>query len=98
TYCTNNWLYQLTKPIIKDKNIGFICPMTTNCGNEAKQFFYFNDLDDLNRKVQKYYNNTERNNFELNRSAFFCVAGRKEIWYSVGLLDVNFGRGGWEDD
>jgi GT2 family glycosyltransferase len=97
TIVGKNWLYPLVKPLILN-NYGIGSPITNNCGNEVKQFIYYNDIDDLMVKsfsLQKY------NLFktcEIDRVPFFCPVLRKKDFFSVGMLDINYKFGGWEDD
>ena len=97
TIVGKNWLYPLVKPLILN-NYGMGSPITNNCGNEVKQFIYFTDVDDLLCKsiiLQK------RNKFkicQIDRIPFFCAILRKKDFFAVGMLDINYKFGGWEDD
>jgi len=98
TVCGNEWIFPLVKPLIKNENYGFGSPATNNCGNEGKQFIYYTSIDEFLRRAKKLQilNNNEHE-FIFN-APFFGPVCRKKDLYSVGLLDINFGRGGWEDD
>jgi GT2 family glycosyltransferase len=97
TIVSEDWLYPLIKPLIT-KKYNFGSPITNNCGNEVKQFIYHNNIDELlsNAKILQKNNNYKYQ--EIDRIPFFSPVVRKKDFFSIGMLDVNFGRGGWEDD
>lgn len=98
TYCMNEWLYPLIKPYLKDNNAGIISPTTNNCGNEVKQFLIFDDIDDLKIKAKYLQHNKLYKYYKNKVCPFFGPLIKKDLFYKIGMLDVNYGRGGWEDD
>lgn len=98
TYCMNEWLYPLIKPYLKDNNAGIISPVTNNCGNEVKQFLIFNDIHDLKIKSKYLQHNKLYKYYKNKICPFFSPFIKKNLFYKIGMLDVNYGRGGWEDD
>ena len=97
TMASNDWLYPLIKPLIL-KNYGCGSPITNNCGNEVKQFIYFNNIQDLMEKASNLQKREKYAYKDIDRIPFFCPVVRKKDFYSVGMLDKNYGLGGWEDD
>ncbi len=97
TYCSKDWLYPLVKNLF-NQNIGIVSPITNNCGSEGKQFINYTDYIDCVNKAKIIQKEFVNNLIPSNNVPFFGPALRKQDAYSVGLLDINYGRGGWEDD
>lgn len=98
TYCMKNWLYPLLKPYFKDNNCGIVSSITNNCGNEVKQFLIFDNIKDLKFKSMNLQHNKLYKYYRNEICPFFAPLIKKELFYKIGMLDVNYGRGGWEDD
>jgi GT2 family glycosyltransferase len=97
TIVGKDWLYPLVKPLIlNDYGIG--SPITNNCGNEVKQFIHFTDIDDLLCKSNVLQKQNMFKTCEIDRVPFFCPVLRKKDFFAVGMLDINYKFGGWEDD
>ena len=97
TILGKDWLYPLVKPLIlNDYGIG--SPITNNCGNEVKQFIYFTGIDDLFNKSQALQKKNMFKVEQINRIPFFCPVLRKKDFFAIGMLDINYKFGGWEDD
>jgi GT2 family glycosyltransferase len=94
----DQWLYQLVRPLIQDKTIGLISPLTNEIGNEGKFFLNFNNTEDLRLKIMEYNNKNNLGRLYVSNVAFFCVAMSKEIYNQVGKMDSNYGVGWFEDD
>ena len=97
TVVCKDWLYPLVKPLIL-KNYSMGSPITNNCGNYVKQFIDFKDVNDLLMKAEKLKRMNNYKVCEIDRIPFFCPVLRKEEFYRVGLLDIKYKIGGWEDD
>lgn len=97
TIVSKNWLYPLIKQIhMYDYNCG--SPITNNCGNEVKQFIYDNSKEDVFKFSKMIQENNDFKTLDSARIPFFCPIIRKDVFFSVGLLDKNYKIGGWEDD
>ena len=97
TIVSKDWLYPLVKPLIlNDYGIG--SPITNNCGNEVKQFIYFTNIEDLLLKSNALQKQNMFKVCEIDRVPFFCPVLRKKDFFEVGMLDINYKFGGWEDD
>lgn len=97
TIVSKNWLYPLFKQIyLNDYNCG--SPITNNCGNEVKQFIYENTIEDVFKFSKMIQENNDYKTLDTIRIPFFCPIIKKDVFYSVGLLDKNYKIGGWEDD
>ena len=97
TIVSKDWIYPLVKPLIFN-NYGMGSPITNNCGNEVKQFISFKDENDLMIKAKKIQNVNNYKTVEIDRIPFFSPIIRKNDFYSIGMLDINYKFGGWEDD
>ena len=98
TYVTPNWIQNLIHHFDIDNTIGMVGPRTNNIGNEARMETYYNSMDEMiNLSYSIYYNNREKQ-YDINVLAFFCVAIKREVIETVGLLDEIFGIGMFEDD
>ncbi len=98
TIVATDWLYPLVKPLIKNNHYGFGSPVTNNCGNAAKQFIWYDSPQDLLIKISKLQKYKNYSLVETHNVPFFGAIVRKKDFYAIGMLDVNYGRGGWEDD
>ena len=94
----DSWLYELVKPIIRDKNIGLISPLTNEIGNEGKFFINFSGVEELRLKVKEYNNRNVLGLLDVTNVAFFCVAMSRDIYIKIGLMDSGYGIGWFEDD
>jgi GT2 family glycosyltransferase len=94
----DSWLYELVKPIIRDKKIGLVSPQTNEIGNEGKFFINFSGIEDLRLKVKEYNNRNELGLLDVTNVAFFCVAMSREIYEKIGPMDNMYGIGWFEDD
>lgn len=97
TIVSKNWLYPLVKPLVLG-NYNCGSPITNNCGNEVKQFIYYEDVNDLMNKSKILQFNKIYKHFDIDRIPFFSPIIKKKMFYKVGMLDEKYGRGGWEDD
>ena len=98
TVVSKNWLYPLVKPLILNSNYTCGSPITNNCGNEAKQFIYFENIIDLFEKAEILQFNSLYKCVDASRVPFFSPVLRKNDFYSVGMLSEEYKVGGWEDD
>jgi hypothetical protein len=107
TIVGKEWLYPLLKPLLL-KDYGCGSPITNNCGNEVKQFLYFkgentktNNINtpfDLLKKAEHLQKNKKYKVVEIEKIPFFCAIFKKKDFYEVGMFDINYIKGGWEDD
>jgi len=92
------WLEPLLQRLEMTPQIGLLGPVTNSAGNEQRV-----DLDGLNEEsfleVANRYTMGQKNRwFQTDKLGFFCVAGRREVFDQIGLLDEGFGIGMFEDD
>jgi GT2 family glycosyltransferase len=92
------WLEPMLQRLETTLEIGLLGPVTNSAGNEQRV-----DLAGLNEQnfveIANQYSLAQRDRwFDTEKLGFFCVAGRREVFEQVGLLDEGFGLGMFEDD
>lgn len=92
------WLEPMLQRLDANPEIGLVGPVTNSAGNEQRV-----DLAGLNEQnfveIANQYTLEQKGRwFETEKLGFFCVAGRREVFEQVGLLDEGFGLGMFEDD
>lgn len=98
TYVSEDWLYPLVKTLQKNKDIGLVCPVTNNIGNEAKINISYKDFFEMEKKAKNYTIKNFDILYPVENVAFFCVAMKKEMLNEVGLICTDYGLGFFEDD
>lgn len=100
TFVSPNWIRNMLYHF-KNKKVGLVGPVTNNIGNQAKIAVpnYLTEADFIKCAIRIHYDNYGKTYQILEGSlAFFCVAIKREVIDSVGMLDEKFGRGWFEDD
>lgn len=92
------WLDPMLNLLRSRPDVGLVGPLTNSAGNEQRV-----DLSNLNEQnfidvAGQYVELQHGRWFETEKLGFFCVAGRREVFEKVGLLDERFGIGMFEDD
>jgi GT2 family glycosyltransferase len=98
TYPLNGWLFELVKVLMENPNIGAVCPTTNAIGNEPKMTISFDNIPDLENKMERYWSSTNKFVKKISMVAFFCVAIKKTLWDEVGMMDEGYNVGWFEDD
>lgn len=93
-----DWMGAMLERLESSPEIGLVGPVTNSAGNEQCV-----DIKGLNEQnfieVAGQYTQLQGGRwFETEKLGFFCVAGRREVFEQVGLLDEDFGLGMFEDD
>ena len=94
---TEGWLGRLIHHL-QDPTIGLVGPVTNSCGNEAKIFVTYENIDGIQKFADKYTKANAGQLFDIPMLAMFCVALRKSVYTEVGELDEGYGIGMFEDD
>lgn len=98
TVVTPGWVRTLLAHFKVNPNLGLLGPVTNNIGNEAKINIAYNSPEDMEVKAAAYTRAHMGQSLKLRTVAFFCVMMSRDTYEKVGLLDVAFGRGFFEDD
>ena len=98
TYVTRGWIQDLVRPLIRDKTIGLVGPVTNMIGGVQKVSLHYRDMSEMAERARAFTMLRKGSLYETDAIAFFCVALRREVVREVGLLDPAFGLGFFEDD
>lgn len=103
TYCYKNWLKPLINHMKENKDIGILTPTTSYSSNESCIWISHKNHEDYYEKVMLKINKVkdwveEVGWKETFKAILYCGIVRKSEFYKIGLFDINFGRGGWDDD
>jgi GT2 family glycosyltransferase/glycosyltransferase involved in cell wall biosynthesis len=98
TYVTRGWVRDLIRPLMLDTSIGLVGPLTNNIGDEAKVAASYDTMSGMARFARSLQREFARRRYETRNVAFFCVATRRDVLATVGLLDESYGVGFFEDD
>ncbi len=98
TVVTRGWVRDLIRPMQLDPQIGLAGPLTNNIGNEQKVKIGYRHLQDMPQWARHFVRGRLRRTFDAGGLAFFCVAIRRDVLDTIGLLDEAYGIGFFEDD
>jgi len=98
TQVSEGWLAGLRASLREDGTIGLVGPVSNAVGNEQKIFTSGVTPADILAEGAAWVRHSRDDAFETERLGFFCVALRRETADTVGLLDVAFDLGFYEDD
>lgn len=88
TVVSASWLENIIKIINLSKEIGIANPQSNDLGQGLKGL----SIDDYAKKIKD-----DLTYIEVDYCKGFCMVMKKEVLGKVGLLDENFGRGGFEE-
>lgn len=98
TYVSPYWLYGLVNCLTNNPKLGLVCPVTNNIGNEAKINIHYSSFFEMENAALHYTTLHNSQIYPIESAAFFCVAIRKEVIDTVGLICEDYGLGFFEDD
>jgi GT2 family glycosyltransferase len=98
TLVTEGWVTELLRPLSEDTSIGLVGPVSNALGNEQLIFTAGNSPEEVLAEGRKWCEASRGDRFYTDMLSFFCVAMRKDLVESVGLLDERFGLGYFEDN
>jgi len=98
TIVTPAWLTKLVNYLKQDQTIGMVGPVTNCIGNEAMIPTNYSTTEEMLEFAEQYTEEHDKDFFEINVLAMFCIAVRKEIFNLIGFLDEQFQIGMFEDD
>jgi GT2 family glycosyltransferase/glycosyltransferase involved in cell wall biosynthesis len=98
TYVTKGWIRDMIRPLMQDRTIGLVGPLTNNIGNEQKIAINYGDMQQMAQVSRRFTRRYLRRCYATHNLAFFCVATRRDVLEKVGLLDEVYGMGFFEDD
>jgi GT2 family glycosyltransferase len=98
TIVTKGWLDRLLIPFKENDNIGLAGPVTNSVGNEQMIYTTGETPEQILAEGTAWCDFSKGRQFEADMLGFFCVAMRRDLIKSIGLLDESFGIGFYEDD
>ncbi len=97
TYVSKYWLEPIVSILISE-DVGLVCPVTNNIGNEAKINIQYDNFNEMNIQALIYTSKNAGKTHPMNSVAFFCAAMRKDVFDEIGPLSEEYGLGYFEDD
>lgn len=98
TYVSPYWLEALVGALDRYPELGLVCPVTNNIGNEAKINISYDNFAEMETQALSYACKHDKEIYPLQVAAFFCVAIKREVLSQVGLISEDYGLGFFEDD
>jgi GT2 family glycosyltransferase len=95
---TKNWIEGLSAPLLQDRAVGLVGPVSNSVGNEQRIFTSGLTPEEIIEEGLTWISNSRGARFETEMLGFFCVAMRRDVIERVGVLDEDFGLGFYEDD
>ena len=94
---THGWLSRLVGHL-RNPQAGAVGPVTNYAGNESRISVDYSDIVGLDDFARRYTHDHAGQTFEIRMLALFCLAVRRTVIDTVGLLDERFDVGMYEDD
>ena len=92
------WLSRLVAHLEADPNLGLVCPVTNEIGNEAKIPVSYTTYEEMERfAVDRAFGHAGARR-PVETVALFCAAARRATLARVGFLDERYAVGMFEDD
>lgn len=98
TMVSQGWLRGLRRHIEVNPQLGIVCPITNNIGNEAQVALKGETPADVFASSRHYTLGRAGRLLPLSIAAFFCVMIPRRVYEAVGGLDEQFVPGFFEDD
>jgi GT2 family glycosyltransferase len=98
TIASPGWMRGLRRHFERDPDLGLVCPVTNNIGNEAQVALAGSTPPEVFASARHYTLARAGRTLELSVAAFFCVMMPRAVWERTGALDERFFPGFFEDD
>ena len=92
------WARGLRRHLETDPQLGILCPVTNNIGNEAQVALYGSTPAEVFESARHYNLGKVGKLLPLTIAAFFCVMIPRHVYNRIGGLDEQFVPGFFEDD
>lgn len=97
TYVAPYWLEPIVKAL-KSPDVGLVCPVTNNIGNEAKIDIHYKTFNEMKVYALDYVCDHVGERYPMSCIAFFCVGMRRSTYEQIGPMSEEYGLGFFEDD
>ena len=98
TVVTRGWLRRMLETLHSDHRIGLVGPCSNNVSGEQQVSVTYDRLESLDPFAQEWGLLHNGQTVDTDRLVGFCLLIRREVVDQIGLLDVRFGIGNFEDD
>lgn len=98
TIVSPGWARGLRRHFERNPNLGIICPITNNIGNEAQVVLAGSTPAEVFESAKRYSMAKAGHTLPLTIAAFFCVMMPRTVYTRIGNLDEQFFPGYFEDD
>jgi GT2 family glycosyltransferase/glycosyltransferase involved in cell wall biosynthesis len=98
TIVTPGWARGLRRHFEREPQLGLLCPVTNNIGNEARVELPGDGPEAVLAAARAYTRVHAGQWMRLQTAAFFCVMLPRRVWAQIGPMDERFFPGFFEDD
>jgi len=98
TRVVEGWLATMRAALLADRLVGLVGPVSNAVGNEQKIFTSGATPEEILAEGEQWTRQSAGDTFEAERLGFFCVAMRRDVLETVGMLDEAYDLGFFEDD
>ncbi len=98
TIVSPGWARGMRRHFERHPQLGLICPITNNIGNEAQVALPGQTPEEVFASAKRYALGKTADLLPLSCAAFFCVMMPRTVWQQVGIMDERFFPGYFEDD
>lgn len=92
------WLRGMRRHLEVNPQLGILCPVTNNIGNEAQVALHGTNPSEVFESARHYNLGKTGKLLPLSIAAFFCVMMPRRVYAAIGGLDEQFIPGFFEDD
>lgn len=92
------WLRGMRRHLEVNPQLGILCPVTNNIGNEAQVALHGSTPAEVFESARYYNLGRAGKLLPLTIAAFFCVMMPRRVYAAIGGLDEQFVPGFFEDD
>lgn len=98
TRVSKGWLERIVNVLASDPAIGLAGPVSNSTGNEQTVYITATKPEEILDEGVLWARMSRGDIVPMERLCFFCVATRRDVVDTIGLLDENYGLGFYEDD
>jgi GT2 family glycosyltransferase len=92
------WLSRLVAHLESEPNLGLVCPVTNEIGNDAKIDVDYGTFDEMEAFAHRRLFEHAGERRPIETVALFCAAARRATLERIGFLDERYVIGMFEDD
>lgn len=82
-----------------DNGLDLVGPCTNSISGPQQVWVpVYDGIEELNQTANKFYEDNKHKHFPFYRLVGFCLLVKREVIEKIGMLDLDFGMGNFEDD